>query len=210
MNGSVKQDVNHVAQVPPRPGAKPQGWVDEHGDVLFRYALLRVRNKEDAEELVQETLLAALRNVSQYRGGAAERTWLIGILRHKIIDHIGRSAVRAPGPDVCDPTEGDAPPFDARGRWRMPPAASTFRHTDKVTAAEFWSAFYSCLSQLPAGQGAAFALRELEQMESPGICQVLGVTSTNLWTLLHRARMGLRTCLETKGFGGKSRTEAKG
>jgi RNA polymerase sigma-70 factor (ECF subfamily) len=178
----------------------PAAWVDLHGDGLYRYALLRVRDRELAEELVQETFLAALRGRAQFAGRSSERTWLIGILRRKVADHFrsaGRSGL-APGDDMPDGSSQQW--FDRNGHWRDPVLRWPGDAARTLEKREFWDVLDGCLSKLSHSLLAAFCLRELEGIESAEICKILNVTASNLWTQLHRARMLLRVCLERNWF----------
>ncbi len=177
----------------------PERWLDEHGDVLFRFALARVRERAVAEDLVQETLLAALRARSRFAGRAAERTWLIAILKNKVIDHFRKHAREQSLDALEDPDELINAQFEADGHWHTPPDAwanpmAAFENE------EFWRRMRECLDGLPERQAQAFSLCEFDGLEGPEACKVLGVSPSNLWVLLHRARMRLRQCLETGWF----------
>ena len=170
----------------------PSSWVDRHGDVLYRYARSRVRGEDVAADLVQEAFLHALRSRETYSGHSSERTWLVGILRHKILDRYRRSVgERAKAFDTSEF-------FDDRGFWKCGPS------TDPATALErdeFWRGLERCRASLPSGLAAVFTLRELDGVESDAICELLSITPANLWTRLHRARLLLRACLERHGYG---------
>jgi len=185
----------------------PADWVDRYGDYLFRYAMLRLRDRSASEDLVQETFLAALKNRDSFSGGSSEATWLIGILKHKIADHFRRQSreVSLPGGDLPDPSGDD--PFDAAGRWSNGPADWGGNPADLFRQKEFVQQMAKCLSGLPPNQANAFTLREIEGADTKEICKVLNVTETNLWVILHRARMFLRRCLESSWF---DRTGRKG
>jgi RNA polymerase sigma-70 factor (ECF subfamily) len=178
----------------------PSDWVDRYGDYLFRYALLRLRDRSVAEDLVQETFLAALKNRGSFSGTSAEATWLVGILKHKIADHFRRQAREGSLPDG-DPTNqpGDAP-FDATGNWTSGPADWGANPADFFRQKEFLDQLTQCLSELSPNHANAFTLREIEGLGTGEICKVLHVTETNLWVILHRARMLLRRCLEIRWF----------
>lgn len=184
----------------------PETWVDLHGDYLFRYALLRLRDEAAAEEVVQETLLAGLQSYARFGGQSSERTWLVSILKHKITDHFRRRSKLAvfdsldglpSEPDDVFMHDGEwVDHFDAqRGPldWGDNPALT-------LEQTEFRQALARCLSSLPERMAAAFTLRELEELSSEEICKVLQVSTTNLWVLLHRARAQLRLCIETRWF----------
>ncbi|MFL6652462.1 MAG: sigma-70 family RNA polymerase sigma factor [Sulfurifustaceae bacterium] len=178
----------------------PERWLDEHGDALFGYAYLRVRDQHAAEDLVQETLLAAWRARDSFAGASSERTWLVGILKHKLADH-WRRAGRNVEPANDDPEELDRF-FDnaARDHWRNRPSA--WQDPDAaLEQQQFWQVFADCIAGLPPAQAQAFSLCELDGASGEEACKVLQVAPTNLWVMLHRARLRLRQCLETNWFG---------
>jgi RNA polymerase sigma-70 factor, ECF subfamily len=182
--------------------SNPERWVDDHGDLLYRYALVRVRDASHAEELVQETFLAALASRERFAGASSERTWLVGILKHKIVDHFRRSARELTGDAPLG--DDDLELFEESSRywihevgpadWGADPAAAFER-------ARFWETLDRCLGELAPRAASAFALRELEGLDGGEICKVLGVTPTNLWVMLHRGRAHLRLCLEKHWVG---------
>ena len=178
----------------------PRLWVEAHGDSLFAYALARVRNRDAAEDLVQETFLAALRGRSEFEGRSSQRTWLISILRHKIVDHVRHQArERASSVGAADERDG-ADFFDENAHWRDMPAKWPADPRQTLEQAEFWAGFEQCLTRLPAGLADTFCLRELEGLDNAELCKLLEISSSNLWTRLHRARMLLRQCLEQNWF----------
>lgn len=192
----------------PAPGGRPaaatdpRGWVDRHGDSLYRFALARVRRPDVAEDLVQEALLAAWRGRAEFAGGASERTWLTAILKRKVIDWL-RRRVRDRGAASPDEPDGFAAGlFTRRGEWRVPPGRW---HRDDPSGpaerAEFWAVLHACAGTLPARLHAVFALRYLDGAGGEAICQELGLTPTNLWALLHRARLRMWRCLSARWFG---------
>lgn len=185
-------------------------WVDRHADALFRYALLQVRDRDLAEECVQETYLAALKARSGFRGESRERTWLVGILKHKICDHFRRRQRRSPAdPEVAAAAE--AAMFTSKGIWAAPLHRWSGKNAEEMLdRADLRQALDDCLSKLPPAMRDPFCLREMQSMPSDEICQALDLSTTNLWTLLHRARLLLRQCLETHGFGGGRRKSRGG
>lgn len=183
----------------------PDGWVDAHGDALYRYALIRLRNENQAEELVQETFLAALQARERFTRGSSVRTWLIGILKHKILDLFRRQAREAPF-DTAQPVHDDyaelvEDSFADDGHWNLRPAD----WGDPQAALEqgqFWSMLQYCLDRLPQRLSRLFVLREIMEEGTENICKELAITPTNLWTMLYRARLGLRQCLD-RNWGGE-------
>lgn len=183
------------------PGlSDPGNWVDRHGDYLFRYALARVRNETVAEDLVQETLLAAFQARGRVSNLLSERGWLTGILKHKILDHFRRLARERTVNEEDSLPEELQNRFDDNGHWKREPGAGPAEWGEDAASLmqrqEFMAALAQCLAKLPRRCADAFVLREMEEETSERIQEVLGITSSNLWVLLHRARMQLRLCLE--------------
>lgn len=172
-------------------------WANRHLDALIGYALQRVAQRETAEELVQETFLAAIQNHKRFAGQSSELTWLIGILRHKIADHY-RQLARSSGDDEHD--ERVAGRFNRHGHWSPKPGAWQGDPADLVENREFWETLRNCLSALPGPLAHAFIMREMEEQDSQEVCQTLNIAPTNLWARLHRARLRLRDCLEFNWF----------
>lgn len=176
----------------------PSEWVDRYGDYLFRYGMLRLRDRSTAEDLVQETFLAALKDRGAYSGNSSESTWMVGILKHKIADHFRRQAREAPLEDGDLREQPDPSSFDRSGHWVSGPADWGGNPADLYREKRFLDQFKKCLAGLSPNQANAFTLREIEGADTAEICKVLNVTETNLWVILHRARALLRRCLETR------------
>ena len=176
----------------------PADWVDRYGDALMRYAGGRVTSRELAEDLVQETLLAAFRHRSQFDGKSAFGTWLVAILRRKIVDHHRKSG-RSPDLDAESLATVEHP-FTAKGKWTT--SSTKWRTTPKDLAenAEFWNVFQGCMSGLPVHLAQAFQMRELAMVSVDDASRLTGITPKNLAVRLHRARLLLRQCLEKKWF----------
>jgi RNA polymerase sigma-70 factor (ECF subfamily) len=182
----------------------PEKWLDEHGDVLYRYALLQFRDEHRAEEAVQETLVAALQSIEKFKGGSSVRTWLIGILKHKVLDQFRRESREAPwdeeaseraeGADLVEQSfiEDGHWSFDL-GDWEQPEKA--------LASGQFWDILQRCIDALPRRQARLFMLRELFEEKTEKICKELTLTPTNLWTMLYRTRMALRKCLDRNWVG---------
>jgi RNA polymerase sigma-70 factor (ECF subfamily) len=193
--------------VGPAHAIDPERWVEEHGDCLYRYALLRTRDSGVAEDLVQETFLAGLKSRESFAGQSSERTWLVGILKHKIIDHLRRVCrERDHGGEESMPRELEEQ-FDEAQHWRVRDGFGPKEWRVDAQALferkEFWAVLDRCLSGLPERTAHAFMLREMEEVETGEVCKVLNITATNLWVMLHRARMQLRRCIEINWFGSR-------
>jgi len=178
----------------------PSRWLDEYGDFLYRYALRRLRNRARAEDMVQETLLAALETRGTYAGRAAEKTWLAGILKHKIIDFIRKQVRESTVDDINRLSDAAVEQetdvlFDARGHWIRPP--QDWGNPDRTLEnSEFLEAFRLCLERLKPAQAQIFSLKELVGQSIEDICSELGITASNCSVILYRTRMALRRCLE--------------
>ena len=179
----------------------PTQWVPRHADAMFRYALLQVRDREAAEERVQEAFVAALEARHSFTGASSERTWLIGILRHKIADSFRRRGLEQPMADPHEAAEAVAGMFSKHGKWRDAPARWAGNPDELLRRSEFWDALRQCLTRLPAPLGDAFQLREIQGLTTEKVRDLLGLSATNLSTRLSRARALLRRCLELAWFG---------
>ena len=184
-----------------RAATDPETWVDQHGDILFRFAVRRVRDSKLAEEIVQETFLAAFGSRDRFAGRSTERTWLVQILRNKIVDHYRRRNREIPASDLGAEDEVVDQLFNEKGAWRNKPGNWTPDPGSLIEQEEFLQVLQGCLGGLPERQAQAFILRVMDEMQSNEVCKSLDVTATNLGVLLHRARLRLRSCLESNWFG---------
>ena len=180
--------------------------IESHRGYLVRYALSQLRDQQLAEEAVQEALLAALEGIGRFDGRSTLRTWLTSILRFKVIDLQRRLVAERANVALDDDRiveDHDAwldDMFDETGHWRSPPQA----WNDPEAALEqrrFWEAFEMCLAGLPSTASRVFFKREVLGEDTPVICKDEGITSSNCWVILHRARIALRGCLERNWFG---------
>ena len=182
----------------------PEVWVDRYGNYLYGYALSRIQNPAIAEDLVQETFLAALKNRENFEGRSSERTLLTGILKHKIIDYLRKHSRENPIDNIEQVLESTEAFFDETGRLKVKPTEWTVHPAKLFEQKEFWKVFHSCLSELPTKLAQAFVLREMDGLSSEEICKVLNISASNCWVMLYRARMHLRGCLEINWFGGQA------
>ncbi|HJY30993.1 MAG TPA: sigma-70 family RNA polymerase sigma factor [Pyrinomonadaceae bacterium] len=179
----------------------PTRWLDSHGNCLYRFALMRVHDAAVAEDLLQETLLAAMRSSHSHAGRSSERTWLIGILKHKVIDYFRRVArtTQLTIDDDYDCFESSGP---WQGHWRddQAPLSWPVDAAQLLESRDFWETFDRCLARLPQQMAIAFTLREIDGLSSTEICDILNITPNNLWVTLHRSRAKLRDLLESEWF----------
>lgn len=181
----------------PQPDIDPTRWVDEYGDYLYRYAFSRLRDNAAAEEVVQETFLAGIRFQDRYTGEGAERAWLLGILKRKLIDYVRMRNRYDRDGSYEDSNDPSAQLFDQNGNWKAGTFASA-APADQVESQEIWDVVRGCLEHLPKGQADVFVLSVMEEMETEEICKELGITASNLWVRLHRARLALAKCVGSK------------
>lgn len=176
----------------------PTEWVQQYGDAMFRFAIRKVHQRCIAEELVQESFLAALRSRKRYRGDANISTWLFSILRHKIADHFRRESCRP----NCDRNENESieshPNRNLKNRdWRADPA-------EVFEDGEFWQTFDQCIEKLPNKLAEVYILREVNEQSPKEISELLRISPTNLSMRLHRCRLALRKCLQQNWFQSES------
>lgn len=183
------------------PKINPDGWVDQYGDALYGFALARVNDKEAAEDLVQETFLAAIKSQDRFKGRSSEKTWLFGILKHKLIDHYRKRKSRPFSTDDLRELDNMDKFFKADGSWQPPPADWRADPGKSQTVREALDHFYQCLSDLPQKTADVFVSREVDGLNTKEVCKKLHITESNCWVILYRARVLLRTCLESLGYG---------
>jgi RNA polymerase sigma-70 factor (ECF subfamily) len=190
-----------------KPDDKPEGdmsfnqnFAPETRDYLCGFARRRLSDSDLAEDVVQETLLSAFRADHSYAGQSSERTWLVGVLKHKIIDHLRRDTRNKQRFEPLAGEEEEDGLFDAAGRWKAEPSVwnDPWRAYEQR---EFWRVLRRALDTLPPRQAQAFWLREVEELTTEQVCNILGVTTTNALVMLHRARLRLMEYLEIHWFG---------
>jgi RNA polymerase sigma-70 factor (ECF subfamily) len=172
--------------------------LEQHREALLRYAQKQLRNEAWAEDAVSETLLVALEKPHSFAGNAQLRTWLTGILKHKVIDQIrkhGREMSLTPEDDQ----DIDELLFAADGHWREAPQDWGDPQA-QLGQRQFMTVLDACVERLPGLQGQVFMMREWLELDADDICKQLAISSTNLWVLLHRARLRLRDCLQLNWF----------
>ena len=180
---------------------------NSHRGYLLRVAVLQLRDNDVAEDVVQDTLVAALQGASGFSGRSSLKTWLTGILKHKIVDVIrrkGREPAFASLDEESRLEDLDAL-FDETGHWENPPA-DWGNPESALSQQQFMVVMQMCLEKLPPNTARVFMMREVMELEGDEICKELAITSTNLWVILYRARIALRQCLEQNWFASPGRT----
>jgi RNA polymerase sigma-70 factor (TIGR02943 family) len=171
-------------------------------DYLLKFARLQLRNDAWAEDAVSETVLAALAKPQAFGNRSQLKTWLVGILKHKVVDalrhhHREISGLESTEDDNTDPLEAIA--FKTNGHFAEQPA-DWGNPEQQASSQQFFAILEACASKLPATQGRLFLMREWLELSSEEICKELQLTPTNLYVQLHRARLRLRECLELHWF----------
>lgn len=180
----------------------PESWVPNHADYLFNYAITRVNNHEVAKDLVQETFFAGLKAMQNFQGKASERTWLISILKRKIIDHYRKINSAKGKAEVKMNFYSDG---EREGEWieeRVPNSWDSQVEKD-IENRELGSALEKCIDALPEKYSIVFRMKTIDNYDTEEICKELNITASNLWVIIHRARTQLRRCLEVNWFKNK-------
>jgi RNA polymerase sigma-70 factor (ECF subfamily) len=176
---------------------------------MLRFAVLQLRDQASAEDAVQEAMLAALQGADRFAERAKLKTWVFSILRNKIVDII-RRRVREPSYQAPETEIDDAdfdPLFSANGHWHSDSRPADWGDPEKSFENQrFWAIFDGCLNRLPAATARVFMMREMLGLETDEICTELSMSSNNCWVVLHRARMGLRMCLDQQWFNAGEQT----
>ena len=176
----------------------PEKWVDNYADYLFNYAIGRVSDTELAKDLVQETFIAGLNSAKNFKGDAAERTWLIAILKRKVIDYYRKSNSKKGKAEVRINFSGD----EGEGDWLEERVADPFGKggDHALENEELGMAIQECISKLPNKQARVFNMKTIQGMDTEEICNALGINPSNLWVIIHRARTALMGCLNENWF----------
>jgi len=182
-----------------KPELHPDSWVDRYADYLFNYALARVGDQDLAKDLVQETFIAGLKSAQNFKGNATERTWLVAILKRKVIDHYRKSNTEKGKAEI---RMSFNPLSESEGDWLEARAADpeSVRENDGIENKELGIAIQDCISELPEKHARVFTLKTIQQWSTEDICNEMDITPSNLWVMVHRARSSLMECLNENWF----------
>jgi RNA polymerase sigma-70 factor (ECF subfamily) len=172
-------------------------------DYLLKFARLQLRNETWAEDAVSEVMVAALAKPQAFGNRSQLKTWLVGILKHKVIDAMRQRSREVCSGNLADDDQEDPMDylgFKADGHFSDPPA-DWGNPEQQTSSRQFFEVLEVCASQLPVVQGRLFLMREWLELSSEEICKELQLTPTNLYVQLHRARLRLRECLELNWYG---------
>jgi RNA polymerase sigma-70 factor (ECF subfamily) len=177
----------------------PNNWIKSYSDYLFNYTITRVSDRETAQDLVSETFLAGLKSMANFKGEASERTWLISILKRKIIDHYRKINSKKGKAEVRMSYNSDS---ESEGDWLEERVADPFDKTaeDSLVNTELGDAIHDCLGKLPNKQANVFKMKTILGYDTETICNDLDISASNLWVIIHRARTALADCMEKSWF----------
>lgn len=182
----------------PSKKLNPNKWVDRYSDYLYNYTIVRVNDREVANDLISETFLAALKSAKYFKGEATERTWLISILKRKIIDYYRKINSRKGKAEVKIDYSDD----ENSGEWLEEQVADQFDRTaeDEMENNELGLAILECLDSINEKHAAIFKRKTIDGADTEAICNEFNITPSNLWVIIHRARTALAACLEKNWF----------
>jgi len=173
-------------------------WAELYSDQLFTWAFYKTSNKETAEDLVQETFLAAVHSFQKFESKSEPKTWLFSILKNKIADHYRKSFRNGENKTVSFNQF-----FDSNEDWITDQRPQQWQADDEehlLDNQDFKKTLAHCLEKLPVNWKTFIVLKFMEEKDSKLICQELEITATNYWQILHRAKLQLRKCLELNWF----------
>ncbi len=182
----------------PGNSLEPNKWVDRYSDYLFNYTIVRVNDREIANDIISETFLAALKSAKYFKGEASERTWLISILKRKIIDYYRKINSRKGKAEVHIDYSNDY----NEGEWLEEQVADQSDRTaeDEMENNELGLAILECLDSINEKHAAIFRRKTIDGLDTEAICNEFNITPSNLWVIIHRARTALAECLEKNWF----------
>ncbi len=183
----------------PKHQIDPNKWIVAYADYLFNYTITRVSDRNIAQDIVQDTFFAGLKSMKNFKGEASERTWLVSILKRKIIDHYRKINSKKGKAEVRMSYNSDT---ETEGDWLEERVADPFDKTaeDTIENTELGLAIHDCLEKLPQKQATVFKMKTIQGFETEAICNELNITASNLWVIVHRARTAMAACLEENWF----------
>jgi len=187
--------------------ADPAVWLKDHGDHLYGYAMYRLRDKHMAEDMVQETLLSAWKAHGKFEGRSSIKTWLTAILHNKLVDFVRKAARQKlvfSGEDLDYEMAGE---FSETGQINAEFGAKHWapRPDEMAQKGDFWRVLQGCIDHLASDAAEVFRMREIDGLSTEEICELKGISKNNFWVILHRARKGLRACMESNWVEGTNR-----
>jgi RNA polymerase sigma-70 factor (ECF subfamily) len=178
----------------------PETWVENYGNYLYNYAITRVYDQVIAEDLVQDTFFSAVKAIDRFEGRSTIKTWLTSILKRKIIDHYRKNS-RNKEDAILDNDQFFQTEGILKGHWEDDQLPVNWGNNPDISESEeFYKILKECLTHLPSKMAATFSLKEIEEYSTEEICKELDISPSNLWVMIHRAKLKLRKCIEKKWF----------
>ena len=182
-------------------GLDPDRWVEKYSDYLYRFARFRLHDPTAAEDMVQDTFLAALHSKGNFKGTSSEKTWITGIIKHKILDYYRKTTMERRS-DNKPFVQKDTKKLLKQDRNGDVQSADWVRNAQQLYEdREFMAILYTCLSEMSGKASTAFLMREIEGKKADEICNILEISKSNYWVILYRARNLLKSCLGDKWSG---------
>ncbi len=177
----------------------PNKWIDLYADYLFNYTITRIDDAELAKDIVQETFFSGLKAMKNYRGDASERTWLVSILKRKIIDQYRKMNSKKGKAEIRVSFYEDG---DKKGNWLEECVPQHWGNEAEINieSQELGLAINNCVKDLPEKYRMVFKMKTIDNIDTEEICNELSITASNLWVIIHRARLQLRKCMEESWF----------
>ena len=193
-----------------KPGLEPEKWIERYSDYLYSFAYARLRKEEVAQDLVQDTFFSALRARDTFLHNASEKTWLISILKRKIIDYYRKKSTQNELNVFDKPAQGSDGTREHffedtathSGHWTDAAAPKEWKKDfeTSVESDEFYDILKRCITRLPEKTAAAFTMKNMDDLDTEEICKELNITPSNYWVMMHRAKLVLRECMEKNWF----------
>jgi RNA polymerase sigma-70 factor (TIGR02943 family) len=192
----MSEDQNQVLKAAENLTLTPQLWVERYADFLYKYAVVRVNDDEIAKDLLQETFFSALKGISNFKGESSERTWLVAILKHKIVDHYRKTSNLRSKSATNQNTEEEFFEED-NGHWNKENRPVEFNSVkDELQEKEFTAVLKNCIKKMPGLWAAVFTMKHIDEEETEDILKQLSISSANFWVIIHRSKLNLRACLQ--------------
>jgi len=182
-------------------------WLNLYGDALYRFAMFRVQNSFTAEDMVQETLLAACGSYKNFSGKSSVKTWLTGILKHKIVDYYRKVKPEQNDKNLDEFAASSGSMFDEKEKWKIKPEDWRRDPKNVFERKELMAVISACIADLPTKLSLVYRMRELEGATTKEICEHFETEESNCWVILHRARLLIRRCLELNWFTENTKRE---
>jgi len=176
----------------------PENWIEDYSDEMYRYALSKTSNRELSEDLIQETFLGALGSMDKFKGESSEKTWLYSILKFKIADYYRKASTKNEFNNALSTNDFADYFFDEHGEWKeqASPCEWSIEPSAAIENQELGMILTNCIDKLPKNQRQLINLKLIEEEQTERVCQQMQLSSNNFWTMIHRAKLTLRDCLE--------------